>query len=339
MAITGLVKRSSQCSPAHYDRRVTEYCFGDLTKGEQRAFEAHLLECDFCWNKVQWLDPSIKLLRTDRTLAESSAASDMFSILGISSKIAWPFGGHIWHVVVSCGLYGLLYTVALFVEIAYRFDRFASTAIKIAPLIFFWVMGTSIAGLGIDWKWTQRGKTTGLAFSLPIFIVAALLLYAALGLYLPGDPITEATFQTYSAHGAYLKSVYYFLPLAVLFLILPFHFVVTLQRELEAGRHRLGLALLTGKQWSVAPRGATYLRVWWLAILLFCAGVVSLALTAHLLESLKPGVYMNLFIQFVQWRLILYFGLGLECLLWYYKSVNEIKRECVGAALSSSAVQ
>ncbi len=37
---------------------------------------------------------------------------------------------------------------------------------------------------------------------------------------------------------------------------------------------------------------------------------------------------MNLFTQLVFWRLLLFFGLGVEGLIWYSKSLDEIKREC-----------
>ena len=339
MPNTDLVKRSSQCSLADSDRYVANYCFNDLTEEERRAFESHLLECDVCWSRVQQLAPAINILRADQSLGEDTTASDMLSVLGISARLDWPFGGQLWHVVVSCGLLALLYSVALFVEIAYQFDRYGPLALKVAPLIFLWIMSTSLAGLAADWRQTRLGKTTGLLFSVPIFIGASLLLYAALGLFLPTYPITQANFQTYSAYGAYLKSIYYFLPLAIIFLVLPFHFIVSMQREMRAGRHRFVLALVTGKRWSVAPRGAIYLKVWALGLILAGAAIVSLALTAHLLENLKPGIYMNLFIQLVEWRFLLYFALGLECLLWYYRSVNEIKRECLGVALIAVARQ
>jgi DNA-binding winged helix-turn-helix (wHTH) protein len=248
----------------------------------------------------------------------------------LPKKLSSYFGGHLWHVLASCTLYALLYTVALFVEIAYQYDLLGPAAWKVAPWVFLWIMITSAAGMGADWKWTRRGEATGVILSLLIFIAAGVLLYAALGMLLPNTPITEAKFQTYTAHGAYLKSVYYFLPLAVFFLILPFHFVLSTQRDLQAGRRSLALAALFGKRVGATLGDAIYLRVGWLALALVVAALVSLGVLAHLFENLLPNMHINLFIQSVQWRTLLYFALGLECLAWYYYSLGRIRRRCMG---------
>lgn len=239
---------------------------------------------------------------------------------------------------MSCALYALLYTIALFVEIAYQYSRFSSTIWKLAPFVFLWISSTSVFGLVVAWKRVQRKKSKGLSLSLTIFVCASLLLYMALGFYLPDIPITEANFQTYTAHGAYLKSVCYFLFLSIVFLIVPFHFVLSAQEELEAGQHQSLLDLLRGGRSSAAPRDAIYLRAWWLGILLIIVTLMSPLLAAHLFDNLKPNAYLNLFMQLVQWRILLYLALGMECLLWYYYSLNRIRRACLrsGVAMSSA---
>lgn len=239
------------------------------------------------------------------------------------------FGGHLCHVLASCTLYALLYPVALLVEVAYQFDKFGAPAMRIAPWVFCWIMLTSSVGLAADWRWARRGEAKGLALCLLVFVGAAVALYVALGKFLPGAIVTEARFQTYTAHGAYLKSVYYFLPLAVLFLILPFHFVVSTQRELQAGGARAVLDVLLGGRQATPPAGSIYLRVRWLGLALAVAALVSLAVLAHLFENLLPNEHLNLFIQSVQWRTLLYFGLGLECLAWYYSSLGRLRRKCL----------
>lgn len=256
-----------------------------------------------------------------------------------ADRLASPFGGHLWHVFAGCGLYALLYVDALFLEIAYQFDRLGPSAFKLSPLVFLWIFGTSVAALWLDWRRTLEGKTTGLALSLTTFISAGILLYAALGLFLPSHPVTEADFQTYPAQGAYLKSVYYFLPLGVIFLLLPYHFVVSVRRALRDGRHRDVLDLLSGRRSSAAPTGTVYLRSWWLVVTLAIAVAAALVAMAHLFEGLKPNPHSGLFVQLAQWRLLLYVILGLECTLWYYWTLNEIKRECVkvGSAGRKSA--
>jgi hypothetical protein len=223
----------------------------------------------------------------------------------------------------------LLYVVALLVEVAYQFDRYGIAAAKAAPVVFLWVWITSVAGLGAGRHLALRGRISGLSVSLSVFALAGLLLYAALGFLLPNEPITRAQFQTYPAHGAYLKSVYYFLPLAVVFLILPYHFVVATRKDVRAGRRRQTLALLAGRRTYAAPAGTIYVKGRWLAITLALAAVAAVVATAHLLENLVPGEHKDFFTQLVEWRLALYFALGLMCLVWYSRALDEIKRECL----------
>ena len=111
-------------------------------------------------------------------------------------------------------------------------------------------------------------------------------------------------------------------------MLVPYHFILAMQNELQVGRHEQALALLSGDQSAAAPKGAVYLRAPWLSALLFGAAVVCFALTTHLLDNLQPGPHMNLFVQLVYIRILLFFGLGLACLMWYVHACSEIKREC-----------
>jgi hypothetical protein len=318
------------------NRQVAGYCFGDLTEEEMRSFEAHLLDCDFCWHEVERLEAAIGLLRTDRDMTERFSPADAVALFGISSRVTWPFAGHLWHVLASCTLYALLYSVALLVEVAYQFDQFGSAALKIAPLVFLWILATSMAGLAVDWRRTQQRRTKGLTLSVSTFVAAALLLHAALWLFLPGYPLVQASIQTYTAQAAYLKSVIYFLPVAVVFLLLPFHFVVVMQRELQLGRHNPALALLTGERHSITPPKAVYLRLSWLLVALAVIVLVAIPMGARLFDNLRPGAYMNLFTQLVLLRTLLYFGLAVACVAWYSHSLNELKRECLAVVMNTS---
>ena len=94
------------------------------------------------------------------------------------------------------------------------------------------------------------------------------------------------------------------------------------------------LALLTAQPRGVVPRSAIYLRVWWLALGLMLAGVVSVFLTQDLFDHLKPSRYMSVFMELALGRCLLFFGLGLLCLVWYAKALNEIKRECIKNGLN-----
>lgn len=59
-------------------------------------------------------------------------------------------------------------------------------------------------------------------------------------------------------------------------------------------------------------------------------------MTSRLLDHLKPGPHMNLFTQLVYLRGIVYFVLGIESLIWYYRAIDEIKRECLRSEQGSN---
>lgn len=331
-----LIPRSSGCIAPELNRFVTDYCFADLSENERSIFEGHLLDCDFCWAEVQRLVVAVSSLRREKDLTRHIVPAHLAAEFGISAKLDWPWAGHGIHVLISSGIYGLAYAIALLAEISYSFDRFGSMALKIAPLVMIWILGTSTLALFLDWKSVIRGKQTGLAISLGIFFLSAALLYGVLCLFLPAHPITQMRIQAYTAQGAYLKGIRYLLPMAAIFLCVPYHFVIAQQIELSQGHHRLSLALLTGQKWAITPRGSFFVTVRILCILLLLALLVSIPMASNLFSNLLPNPYMNLFSKLVQIQWILYFGLGVECVAWYARALNEVKRECLAVKLSDS---
>ena len=240
-----------------------------------------------------------------------------------------PLGKHRWHLLAVSVLCALYYSVAFVLEVAYQYETYGKRALRITPLIFLWVMGTSLVALGGGLRRTARGSTSGILFSSAIFIGAGLLLYLALGLFLPNHAITQASFHTYPAHGAFLKSVYYVLPLVVLFVVLPFHLIVASERKSLNGKWRIGLDL-PSRSHSASTLGIVHLRTWWLAGILLGAFCGALVGTAHLFESLQSGPNSGLFIQLAQWRFLIYFLLGLECVLWYQQAQRRTNRQLQG---------
>jgi DNA-binding winged helix-turn-helix (wHTH) protein len=262
-------------------------------------------------------------LKSDQPPGELAVAS------GISSKLELPFGGHLWHALIACGLYAALYAVGLMAEIAYQFDRYGRAGLLISLATCCWILLTSLAGLAADWKLTLAGSRKGLAASVIVFLLAAGMLFAGACLFLPSEPITQLNWQPYTAQAAYLKDIAYFLILETLFLLPPFHFVVAMQRELQMGRHGAALELLSGHRHGIAPWGAIFPRFWVLALVLAVIVGISVFLHHNLMSNLKPGPYMNLFSNLILVRLILYYVLAGECLAWYYQALNNLKRECL----------
>lgn len=159
---------------------------------------------------------------------------------------------HVAHMLVSCSLYAALYAVSLVLEISYEFHRFGTPALKITPLVFGWMAITSFAGLAADRKLTSQGRASGLAVSAATSLIAAGVLFATLTRFLPSGPITQSALQSYPAQAAYLKDMFYFLVLGFCFLIVPFHFIVTVERDFALGRHDQVLGLLTGNKGSAS---------------------------------------------------------------------------------------
>lgn len=241
------------------------------------------------------------------------------------------FGDHRQYVGLISAVYGLLYAEALLLEIAYQFDQFGLLALAAAPAVFVWIASTTICALYINWRQVAHLKGGGLLFSAVVVYVSALLLQVAMTWILPSMAVTQQLGrQAQSAQAAYFKNiVLYFLPLASVYLLLPFHFVLALQQDLEGQKYSEVAALLMAERRAVAPAGTVFLRIWWLAVALAVVAVLSMVMTQDLFDHLRPGRFMNLFMLLVLARCLLYFGLGLLCLLWYARALNEIKRECM----------
>jgi hypothetical protein len=219
----------------------------------------------------------------------------------------------------------------LLVEVAYKWDVYGVVGWKLALLAFYWIFFTSILGHAAVWKLSFSGRGGGLVLFSFIVVAAAAILFGGVCSFLPNYPITQARFQTYTAQAAYLKSVSYFLVLAILFMILPFAFTIALQRELRSGHSDLVKQLLKGGKRAITPSGTIYPRLWVLTLLLATLGTIALFLTHNLFENLTVDRYTNLFQVLIYIRLLLYFTLGAECLTWYYWTMNEMRRESLGS--------
>jgi len=230
-----------------------------------------------------------------------------------------------WFLLTSCTLYALLYAIALFVEVAYQFKSHAASAIRVAPFVFLWVWTTSLAGLIACRLLVSSGRRYSLALAISLFVASGVILYVSIGSVLPNVQITKALFNTYPAYSAYLKSMSHFFPLAVIFLVVPYHFVVAARTQIRSGKANQIRRLLTEESFGTAPEGTIFLKVKWLCVMLAIAAIASIVATAHLMDNLVSNEYTNMFTQLIEWRMVVYFGLGVICLLWYSRSLNSIK--------------
>lgn len=279
-------------------------------------------------------EPQVSLPETETAPASPEGLKEEPSVGREVSETApaYELPHYLGHLTLSCGLYASLYAVALLLEVAYEFDRFARNAIVLAVLIFCFVFGSSFGLLFMGRSRILAGKSGVLGLLTSGFIITALAVYGVLGFYLPGTSVTEANFQTYPAHAAYLKDVIYFLPLALLFMIIPFHLVNSVGREIVAGDRRAARNLLLGRRRGLTPEGSIFLRPSMLLALLVVAIIGSQLATSRLIENLKPGEHTYLFTVLAEGRRLIYFTLCAECLIWYYRALGGLKKDVMGSA-------
>jgi DNA-binding winged helix-turn-helix (wHTH) protein len=289
----------------------------------------------FAANVKQIYSHTVENRATAAALSASPVKDDDYnceSPVSIANRfnLDYLFGRWSLHALTSVAVYSLLYTVALFLEIAYEYNRFNQTAWRLAGPVFLWMLISSLLSLWLGRRLTLHGSAAGIAVSGLSFVAAATILGGFLFLFLPPVPITASTLQSHTAQAAYMKDTIHFLVLALAFLIIPFHFIAAAEREMRTGDVRNIAALLAGDKRGVAPRAALYPQVRGLLLLLVAFAAIALGLTSRLLDHLKPGRYANLFMQLAYLRLLLYFGLGIECVLWYSQALEKLKRVCLG---------
>jgi DNA-binding winged helix-turn-helix (wHTH) protein len=236
-----------------------------------------------------------------------------------------PIGKHWPHLLVRCLLYASLYGIALAVEVAYDFDRLGPPAMALLPWLVVGMFGASLAALWIDWRVTTRGGTWGLSVSIGIFAATTAAAYIAATRVLPAEPVTQASFQTLPGYVAYLKTIAYFLALALVYVVLPFHLVAALHRAIAAGNIWLVERVLASRWISAIPGSAVYVRAWWLGLGLTAIAIVSFARSMVMYTELRHGAYYGLFVQLHLWRVLAFYALGFESLIWYSRALNELR--------------
>jgi hypothetical protein len=318
----------SRCVQPELAELATPFCFGEATDAQRDAFELHLMECDACWQAVQRLEQAVGMLRADMTLAHTLTTKDIASVLGMSAALDRPFGGHARHAVTAAVMYALLYALPLLVEVAYAWNLYGRTALIVAPFVFVWMFATTLGALAVCVR-DARADVRGFVRPLFLLIGASAVFCAVLVPLAPSAAVTQASFQTWPANLAFLKSTFHAWLVAPVFILWPFHFVLVMQRQLALGRYERVVKLLTRDSYAVPPPGVRYPAVW--ALGLYFAGLVTynwLALS-HLFDHLAAGPYKNLFMALVLARVAIWLALPVICIWWYQGALDELKRESV----------
>jgi hypothetical protein len=101
----------------HLGRSLTSYCFGSLSDQERDEVEQHLMSCEVCWEEFQRLDAAVRTLRFDVALRPLLPVNEVASLLGLSSRLDRPFGGHGAFAFSVAALYGMEWLLGLWSEL------------------------------------------------------------------------------------------------------------------------------------------------------------------------------------------------------------------------------
>jgi hypothetical protein len=222
--------------------------------------------------------------------------------------------------MVSAILYGSLYTVSILLESAFAAAPIPKGAVVSG--VFGFTMVTSVIALAIDAWLARTGSPAALPLSLAIFLIAAAAQWYIARSALSESVVVPTNFQAHTAQAAHLKNTVYFLVIVLLFWLPPFHCVAVLRREIYAGhaasvREILAHQLLHGRDF-VCPNAGWL----WSGFAFFL--LLSIPMSARLLENLKSAPRLNTYTSLLYLRGVLYFLLIFICLIWYSGAIASL---------------
>jgi DNA-binding winged helix-turn-helix (wHTH) protein len=206
--------------------------------------------------------------------------------------------------------YGVLFLITAILEVPYQFEKYGKAAV-LGGLGLLALNGFAMMSAYVVIVYRLSRQKNAFLPAVGILLGAVFISIAVSALFLPLQPITEAVYQTQPAVIAFGKNmVVYFLPLGIIFLLLPFYIVT-------AGRLRQMRII------EKMPSDTIIIKPKWLLII--CAGAIiySLVSTNYMLDKLNAGSnYHALFVGMIMLRLIVCFGLALSSLAWYHTQVK-----------------
>lgn len=323
---------AASCSEPEVFEALTAYAFGDeLNSVTRERVDRHLRICPTCAAELRRLSSAIRVLRHDPHLTPLLPAPDVVSVLGLSGRLEMAFGGHIRFATAAAALFAWLHAVPVVVEVAYEFDRYGSIAVGGGVGAFLWMLGVTLTGLWVTTKDIQVGGA-GVTKGLTVWLAGTALLCAVLWQIFPAEPTVLASFGTWPSNLGYLKSVFYAWLVGPVFLLWPFQFVLSMQRELARGRHQGIVRLLSGDKGAIPPRGTLQPPLWALAVLWSGLFVFNYIGVNHLFSALQPDPHANLFRALVLLRSGAWMVLPAVCLIWYAHLRTELRRQAAFSA-------
>lgn len=258
-------------------------------------------------------------IRVPDWISSRTAIGALGTSLAISCWIAFQVENHAAISLTIGLLYAGLYVVSLLLESAFLPDRVDLWAAGF--LLFSFGLITSVAGAGIDAAMVSTRNPLALAVSVGIVMAAAAIQWIALRPVLPEFQMAQAKFRLLSSQAAHLKNTGYFLFLAIVFWLTPFHAILILERESRAEQLPFVQGVLSRQimigRGMVALNGATLLIV--LAVVI----AMSIKMGSHLLDDMKPHPRLSYFTVLFYLRAFLYFLLAAICVGWYLYSLSQ----------------
>ena len=327
----------NKCTQPDLNARLGDLCFTSGEETDREALEAHLLVCDECWTEFQRLTEAVHVLRAEGQLVKPLMAADLIELAGVASRLHKPFGGH-WRIVtvVSVGFAAMM-GLALPVEVAYEWATYGRRAIIAGPLL---AAGSFVVSLLVFWflsKRTREGDARATGWASLILIAWAIVVAVAVLPLLPNEQIVRAQFQTMTGALGWLKSTSQALALPLL-MLLPYQMILALQRDLQASRTDRVLRILTGDPMRIIPRGSLFVRPHVAGFVALLFSVWWIVGTAHLLENLQSSGYLPLFMTLALSRASVAVLTLAAMLLWYVRTLDEIKREATAIAGGRSQI-
>jgi hypothetical protein len=320
---------SAEWTEARFRDALTSYCFAapGLSDDDRIRIEQHLLECDTCWSEVQRLEAAVRALRSGASAAGVPVDAETVAAVKLASAEEKAFGGHLGFALVASALHGLLYVASLWNELIYAFDRYHDMlSVWTAPLFVVCMGGT----LGCLWLSATLGRgKKRFAFQASVLGLAALIAVtlAVAVVVLPHVSIVRATIATRTVYQAFQKNIFiHFTPVVILYVLLPFHVVLGIQRELHEGRVTNTVALLTGDRRAFHPRGLWFLRPQVLGWLMALTGIVHVVGMNYMLDHLLPGTYSTWYSAALYARIGLWLVVAGVGLAWYHRQMQDLRQ-------------
>ena len=223
-------------------------------------------------------------------------------------------------VLLTSSLYGGLFVVSILLETAYTAS--SRKIVAVAAVVFVFMLTTSVLALSLDAARLPSGRTGSFLMALAVFLVSSVAQWFVARFVLPAEGIVPVDFEPHTAQAAHLKNTVYFLSAVAIFWLPAFHGAGTIRQDLLRGERAAAAAAIASAR-GFAP-GLLLPGTAWLWVALLLLVIATLVMRASIIDHLRQHPARNRFLILFYTRALLYFSLGLVCVVWYSETVDAI---------------